>query len=553
MPERPSDKSKFVTDTLGEPLDVLRHDTPDRHVFGEALLIPDDADVQPTGTVAFAGLSPKVARADHVHPGGGGTGGVTDHGALTGLGDDDHPQYLLPTEVVAGAGITATPSSGTVTVVNSDPGSTAVANHVAAADPHAAYLRPAEVIAGTGISVTTPGDGTVHIIATPTQIGQWRWQAAAFTTDPGSGNVAGNQATATSSTVIVINKTTNDGIGAVWLTQLRNGDPFVINDTTGPQMRFTVTGTPTDNGAWVSIPVSNRTDITGQAEPNNNAVVNVIGNAGSSAPLAHSSLTGLTADDHTQYLKDVDVIAGSNVTVTRPGDSTVVINATGTGGVTAHSALTGLGAPADDHPQYHNDTRGDARYPPRARLISTTAPLQGGGDLTADRTLSVDLFTPTVKGVVPAPGTASTRYLRDDGTWAGGLYRSGYTRTGDAPSTNPNDQVFNFGGVLPRNMICIVTASMECGFASAGFTITGNFLYTNQHAYTHAGAKSSNYQQGLNVAVGGAVWYQCGFATIAWYVPAGSQPQVISRVAFTGGGAGVYQTIDFFYRIYDLI
>lgn len=29
---------------------------------------------------------------------GGGGGGVTDHGALTGLGDDDHPQYLLVTE-----------------------------------------------------------------------------------------------------------------------------------------------------------------------------------------------------------------------------------------------------------------------------------------------------------------------------------------------------------------------------------------------------------------------------------------------------------------------
>src|SRR5690606_30889075 len=32
--------------------------------------------------------------ASHTHPGGGGgEGGVTDHGQLTGLGDDDHPQY----------------------------------------------------------------------------------------------------------------------------------------------------------------------------------------------------------------------------------------------------------------------------------------------------------------------------------------------------------------------------------------------------------------------------------------------------------------------------
>lgn len=33
----------------------------------------------------------------HTHPGGGG-GGVTDHGALTGLADDDHPQYVTHTE-----------------------------------------------------------------------------------------------------------------------------------------------------------------------------------------------------------------------------------------------------------------------------------------------------------------------------------------------------------------------------------------------------------------------------------------------------------------------
>ena len=33
----------------------------------------------------------------------------------------------------------------------------------------------------------------------------------------------------------------------------------------------------------------------------------------------------------------------------------------GGGGVTDHGALTGLD-PDDDHPQYHNDARGDARY-----------------------------------------------------------------------------------------------------------------------------------------------------------------------------------------------
>lgn len=42
------------------------------------------------------------------------------------------------------------------------------------------------------------------------------------------------------------------------------------------------------------------------------------------------------------------------------GDGTWQVPPTGDGGVTDHGALTGLSD--DDHPQYHNDARGDARY-----------------------------------------------------------------------------------------------------------------------------------------------------------------------------------------------
>lgn len=44
----------------------------------------------------------------------------------------------------------------------------------------------------------------------------------------------------------------------------------------------------------------------------------------------------------------------------------------GGGGVSSHSALTNLNA--DDHPQYHNNARGDARY----ALIGHTHPGGGG-------------------------------------------------------------------------------------------------------------------------------------------------------------------------------
>jgi len=59
---------------------------------------------------------------------------------------------------------------------------------------------------------------------------------------------------------------------------------------------------------------------------------------------------------------------GAGVTVTDDAGKTKVEIP---GGVTDHGALTGLGD--DDHPQYHNDARGDARYP-RKHIGKTAAP-----------------------------------------------------------------------------------------------------------------------------------------------------------------------------------
>lgn len=58
-----------------------------------------------------------------------------------------------------------------------------------------------------------------------------------------------------------------------------------------------------------------------------------------------------------------------------------------------------------------------------ARLISTTAPVTGGGDLSADRTIAVSDFVASgashARGTVPTPGASAgtTKYLREDATW----------------------------------------------------------------------------------------------------------------------------------------
>lgn len=71
---------------------------------------------------------------------------VTDHGTLTGLADDDHPQYAL-----------ANGTRGTFEVAG------AVAAHVAAGDPHPQYLTAAEgqAIKEVAVGTVAPTDPLV--------------------------------------------------------------------------------------------------------------------------------------------------------------------------------------------------------------------------------------------------------------------------------------------------------------------------------------------------------------------------------------------------------
>lgn len=52
-----------------------------------------------------------------------------------------------------------------------------------------------------------------------------------------------------------------------------------------------------------------------------------------------------------------------------------------------------------------------------ARTVSTVAPLQGGGDLSANRILTIDEFTGSTPGTVPTSPGGVARFLRADGTW----------------------------------------------------------------------------------------------------------------------------------------
>jgi hypothetical protein len=59
-----------------------------------------------------------------------------------------------------------------------------------------------------------------------------------------------------------------------------------------------------------------------------------------------------------------------------------------------------------------------ASYAPTSRLLNTTAPLTGGGNLTADRTLAISNFAGSVPGAVPTSPGGTATFLRADGTWS---------------------------------------------------------------------------------------------------------------------------------------
>jgi len=69
---------------------------------------------------------------------------------------------------------------------------------------------------------------------------------------------------------------------------------------------------------------------------------------------------------------------------------------------------------------------------PDTRQINTTAPLTGGGALSGDLTLDIDVFTSIAEGTVPASGGGTSNFLRADGSWAapaGGAGATSIART----------------------------------------------------------------------------------------------------------------------------
>ena len=332
------------------------------------------------------------------------------------IADTNNPHAVTATQVGAA------PTVHTHTLADvTDSGTMAAEDDVATADG-IEYLRvkggwtteglmkPTDVQGGQGITTSYPGDGTVIVNSSnPTSIkSTWLWNVA-VTGDPGVGYMLGD--TADGATVAALSFSFEDSEGndvSDIVALMKTGDQLqMLRDNLGDPAYsvWELTADPVDLTTYASVPASILFDSHPSASPAQDEIMNVQWTPQSEQlpPIAHqhdhtTDLTNVGVNTHMtidEHLADItgnphnvtyDNIGGtqpapaahalgshSDVTLVTPANGqALVYNGTGSvwenqplpSGVTSHSALTEL--EVDDHPQYHNDARGDVRYAPIA-------------------------------------------------------------------------------------------------------------------------------------------------------------------------------------------
>jgi hypothetical protein len=158
---------------------------------------------------------------------------------------------------------------------------------------------------------------------------------------------------------------------------------------------------------------------------------------------------------------------------------------------------------------------------PSARLINTTLPLTGGGDLSADRTLAINTFSSTASGIVPSSGGGTANFLRADGTWA-------------APP----------GGVASTRAINTTLPLTGGGDLSADRTLAINTFSSSASGVVPAsGGGTSNFLRADGTwaaSVAGQTWIARQILTAAsgTYTPTSGTKRVLVRLVGGGGGGG---------------
>lgn len=163
-----------------------------------------------------------------------------------------------------------------------------------------------------------------------------------------------------------------------------SGQVYDINDTSGttPLSVTDLNGLPlseiktTEQGITDSFRVEDHPEVIWRSGP----YVIPLSAPKAMRDAAESAATSAAASASTAASLAVGVVRFVNNTA--PDESgNVTISGGGSGGTSDHGALSGLGD--DDHPQYHNDARGDARYYLKSQvdtMVNNAASAQSAND-----------------------------------------------------------------------------------------------------------------------------------------------------------------------------
>ena len=368
----------------------------------------------------------------------GGGGGVTDHGALTGLGDDDHTQYLLAdgTRSITSNWDVDGNKSLVIDTVNHRIGigtnTPTRGIKIESTDFHNAGMDLVRNTVGAGCSTI---DLIHHRDGAKVENGDYLGALRGLGFD-GSSNIItsmigfivdGDTGAGDMPSKITFS-TAADGSSTSTERMVIKSDGSVGIGDSNPSDELSVTGRGSftaDNDQLKIIDPNNSDKTYSISSDNGGFQINEVGVA-SRVVLDSSGNMGINELSPAAKL-DVngDVILQNGTSINEfstdgtlagnsddavPTEKAVKTYVDNNSGVTDHGALTGLSD--DDHTQYHNDTRGDARYYTQSQVDSS---LDGKADSSHTHTESdiTDLSHDAVKiqsrdvdSAAPADGQA---------------------------------------------------------------------------------------------------------------------------------------------------
>jgi hypothetical protein len=406
-------------------------------------------------------------------PSGGGSI-VGDHGNLTGLGDDDHPQYLMYSGAIANLDM----GSYTITTTGTVVGSNIPAPTVAA-----------KVLTSTGIGTASWQDSVSGVTDHGALTGLTDDDHTQYVTYSGaSGTVnLGAQAFTTTGTVIGSNIPS----------------PSITDKV--------LTSTGANTATWQD-PVTGVTD--------------------------HGALTGLGDDDHTQYvtysgasgtvdlgaqtLTTTGTVVGSNIPAPTVTDKVLTSTGANTAtwqdavtGVTDHGALSGLGD--DDHTQYVTYSGASGAVDLGAQTLTTTGTVVGSNvpaPTVTDKVLT-STGADTATWQDPLTDHGALAGLGDDDHTQYVLY-SGATGPVDLGAQTLTTTGTVVGSNIPTptvdDQVLISTAAGIAAWSTAGNNQvlasdgSGNVAWEAKSFGNDIPANSAQYQLYAGTGVGTAAW-----------------------------------------------